>query len=99
MADQIHQVGYQRTPRVLLDYSMPTLSEYTWIAQTRGLFRFVAPSGEIALISHNDERWYHWLVQNTRPSDYVFDTDGTGIYFLRFDLRNPTELPYVRLAI
>ena len=66
----------------------------TWIAQTRGLFRFVAPSGQIALSSHNDERWYHWLVQNTRPSDYVFDTDGTGIYF-RFDLRNPTELPYV----
>jgi hypothetical protein len=65
-----------------------------WVVQRRPLAIFNSPAGLIALTSRQKLEYYEWLAHNTHPSDYVFDADANGAYF-RFDLRNPSELPYI----
>ncbi len=65
-----------------------------WLSQTDWMVIFKTPSGPIALTTPQLVQYYQWLAQHTRPGDYVFDTDATGSYF-RFQLRNPTMLPYL----
>ena len=54
------------------------------------------PSGRMALFTKDAGPYYQWLARNTRPGQYVFDADGSGLYFL-FGLENPTKINWVLL--
>ena len=50
------------------------------------------PHGQLAVADPDSLEEYTWVLQHTRPSEYLYEAAAPYMYFY-LDLRNPTPLP------
>jgi len=80
--------------RVLWAFCLIVTVAGPWRAQRRSYTYLDLPSGRTAF---PDPPWYDrckWVLEHTRPSEFLFDASGSGFYFL-FGLRNPAPVPFL----